>query len=166
RDMSRRVAARAGRDEVPAGRGAQGPDDDQGDPRHAAHDPDHLRRQQPAGLLRAAGMDRGRGARAVLHPAAAQAQRRRHQPVPRSGRAAAAGAARAGGWVSAMADVEFFSKQWADAVRDALNAGPSEDVKSSKLQEYWDFFDFVRNIYPSSWALGCRDLPAELGGGP
>jgi len=68
--------------------------------------------------------------------------------------------------VSAVADVEFFSKGWADGVRDALNAGPSEAVKSSKLQEYWDFFDFVRNIYPSSWALGCRDLPAELGGGP
>ena len=65
-----------------------------------------------------------------------------------------------------MAETAFFSKQWADAVRDALQAGPSEAVKSAKLQEYWDFFDFVRGIYPSSWALGCRDLPAELGGGP
>jgi hypothetical protein len=68
--------------------------------------------------------------------------------------------------VIAVADVTFFSKQWADAVREALQAGPTEQVKSSKLQEYWDFFDFVRSIYPSSWALGCRDLPAELGGGP
>jgi hypothetical protein len=66
----------------------------------------------------------------------------------------------------AVAEVSFFSKQWADAVRDALQAGPSAEVKSAKLQEYWDFFDFVRSIYPSSWALGCRDLPAELGGGP
>ena len=65
-----------------------------------------------------------------------------------------------------MADVALFSKQWADAVRDALQAGPSAEVKSAKLQEYWDFFDFVRSIYPSSWALGCRDLPGELGGGP
>jgi hypothetical protein len=65
-----------------------------------------------------------------------------------------------------MSDVAFFSKQWADAVRDALHAGPSAEVKAAKLQEYWDFFDFVRSIYPSSWALGCRDLPAELGGGP
>jgi hypothetical protein len=68
--------------------------------------------------------------------------------------------------VIAVADVSFFSKQWADAVREALQAGPSQEVKSAKLQEYWDFFDFVRGIYPSSWALGCRDLPAELGGGP
>src|SRR5437868_15476020 len=71
-----------------------------------------------------------------------------------------------------MADMEpfskanFFGKQWADAVRDALNAGPAPDVKSAKLKEYWDFFDLVRSIYPSSWALGCRDLPRELGGGP
>ena len=65
-----------------------------------------------------------------------------------------------------MGDVAFFSKQWADAVRDALQAGPSEEVKSAKLQEYWDFFDLIRSIYPSSWALGCRDLPRELGGGP
>jgi hypothetical protein len=65
-----------------------------------------------------------------------------------------------------MGDITFFSKQWADAVREALQAGPAEDVKSAKLQEYWDFFDLIRSIYPSSWALGCRDLPAELGGGP
>ena len=65
-----------------------------------------------------------------------------------------------------MSDTKFFSKQWADAVREALQAGPSEEVKSAKLQEYWDFFDFIRSIYPASWALGCRDLPNELGGGP
>ena len=63
-----------------------------------------------------------------------------------------------------MAD--FFTKEWADAVRDALTAGPEERARAIKLQEYWDFFDFVRGIYPSSWALGCRDLPTELGGGP
>ena len=65
-----------------------------------------------------------------------------------------------------MSDTPFFSKQWADAVREALQAGPSESVRSTKLQEYWDFFELVRSLYPSSWALGCRDLPNELGGGP
>ena len=59
---------------------------------------------------------------------------------------------------------EFFSKQWADAVRDALTAGPSEQARASKLQEYWDFFDFLKSVYPASWALGCRDLPES--GGP
>src|SRR6059058_6174990 len=54
---------------------------------------------------------------------------------------------------------EFFSKEWADAVRDALTAGPDEHARAVKLQEYWDFFDFLKSVYPASWALGCRDLP-------
>jgi hypothetical protein len=54
---------------------------------------------------------------------------------------------------------EFFTKEWADAVRDALTAGPSEHARASKLQEYWDFFDFLKSVYPASWALGGRDLP-------
>jgi hypothetical protein len=65
-----------------------------------------------------------------------------------------------------MSESRFFSKEWADAVREALVAGPSEQVRAGKLQEYWDFFELIKSGYPASWALGCRDLPAELGGGP
>jgi hypothetical protein len=65
-----------------------------------------------------------------------------------------------------VAEVEFFSPEWAARVRDALIAGPSEQVRAGKLQEYWDFFDLIKSIYPGSWALGCRDLPTELGGSP
>jgi hypothetical protein len=60
----------------------------------------------------------------------------------------------------------FFSQEWADAVRAALAAGPTEEARAAKLQEYWDFFDLVKGMYPASWALGCRDLPPELGKGP
>jgi len=59
--------------------------------------------------------------------------------------------------VTAMAD--FFSQEWADAVRDALAAGPSEQARAGKLQEYWDFFDWIKSVYPVSWALGCRERP-------
>ena len=65
-----------------------------------------------------------------------------------------------------MAEPKFFSKEWADAVRDALADGPPEQVRAGKLQEYWDFFELIKGLYPASWALGCRDLPAELGEGP
>jgi hypothetical protein len=65
-----------------------------------------------------------------------------------------------------MSEPEFFSPEWADRVRDALNAGPGQAVRADKLQEYWDLFDFITSVYPASWALGCRELPAELGGGP
>jgi hypothetical protein len=65
-----------------------------------------------------------------------------------------------------VAEPRFFSKEWADAVLDALVAGPSEQDRAGKLQMYWDFFEFIKTIYPASWALGCRDLPSELGPGP
>jgi len=57
---------------------------------------------------------------------------------------------------------DFFSKEWADTVRDALTAGPDERLRAGKLQEYWDFFDLIKSMYPASWALGCRDLGTYL----
>jgi hypothetical protein len=60
----------------------------------------------------------------------------------------------------------FFSKEWADEVRDALEAGPTEAARALKLPEYWDFYALVRGMYDASWALGVRDLPRELGGSP
>ncbi|MGH3234878.1 MAG: hypothetical protein ACRDOH_16815 [Streptosporangiaceae bacterium] len=65
-----------------------------------------------------------------------------------------------------MAEPTFFSTEWADAVHEALAAGPAEQVRAGKLREYWDFFELIKSIYPASWALGRRDLPAELGRGP
>ncbi len=61
-----------------------------------------------------------------------------------------------------MTSPEFFSQEWADAVRDVLTAGPDEQARASKLQEYWDFFDWLKSEYPASWALGCRDLGMYL----
>ena len=65
-----------------------------------------------------------------------------------------------------MAEPQFFTKEWAQAVRDALVAGPTEQARVGKLQMYWDYFEMVKGMYPASWALGCRSLPAGLGDGP
>jgi hypothetical protein len=65
-----------------------------------------------------------------------------------------------------MAEPQFFTKEWAQAVRDALVAGPTEQAQVGKLQMYWDYFEMVKGMYPASWALGCRSLPAALGDGP
>jgi len=62
-----------------------------------------------------------------------------------------------------VSEPAFFSPEWAALVGEALNAGPAEPVRAGKLQEYWDLFDFIKSVYPASWALGCRDLPAEPG---
>lgn len=59
----------------------------------------------------------------------------------------------------------FLSPSWVDAVRTTLDAGPDDETLAGKLPEYWDFYREVRASYRSSWALGVRDLPAELGGG-
>ncbi|HEV2537968.1 MAG TPA: hypothetical protein VGU21_10700 [Streptosporangiaceae bacterium] len=63
-----------------------------------------------------------------------------------------------------MTSPDFFSKEWADTARDALTAGPDERLRAAKLQEYWDFFNLIKSMYPASWALGCRDLPSANGG--
>jgi hypothetical protein len=65
-----------------------------------------------------------------------------------------------------MSEVKFFSPEWADEVRAALTAGPSPEAREGKLDEYWDFFELLKSLYPASWALGCRELPAELGKAP
>jgi len=57
---------------------------------------------------------------------------------------------------------EFFSPSWAESVREALTAGPSEQARAGKLQEYWDFFEFLKSVNTASWALGCRDLASYL----
>lgn len=44
--------------------------------------------------------------------------------------------------------------------------GLPEPDRAGKLPMYWDFFELTKANYPASWALGCRDLPSDLGGGP
>ena len=58
---------------------------------------------------------------------------------------------------------EFFSPSWASSVGEALAAGPSEQARAGKLQEYWDFFEFLKSVHSASWALGCRDMPGLNG---
>lgn len=59
----------------------------------------------------------------------------------------------------------FFSDSWAQDVRAALDTGPGAAALAAKLQQYWDVYDVVRAQYTASWALGVRNLPAELGSG-
>lgn len=59
----------------------------------------------------------------------------------------------------------FFSDAWARDVRAALDAGPDDATLAGKLTQYWDAYDVVRAQYSASWALGVRNLPAELGDG-
>lgn len=55
----------------------------------------------------------------------------------------------------------FFSEEWAEEVRAAVDAGPSEEARSAKLPEYWGFIDFVRQTLDCTVALGARGIPGE-----
>ncbi|MCW2945102.1 MAG: hypothetical protein JWR24_1819 [Actinoallomurus sp.] len=57
----------------------------------------------------------------------------------------------------------FFTPEWAEEVREAVDRGPGEELRAAKLPAYWAWIDGARASYSSSWALGVRDL---AGGGP
>ncbi|HEY3685444.1 MAG TPA: hypothetical protein VGL93_20610 [Streptosporangiaceae bacterium] len=54
--------------------------------------------------------------------------------------------------------VEFFGPEWAERARAAVDAGPDEELRATKLPTYWGWIDNVRATYDASWALGVTDL--------
>lgn len=60
----------------------------------------------------------------------------------------------------------FFSANWAEAVREAVDRGPDEKVRAGKLDDYWDWVDRARAEHSASWALCVRDLPTGIGRSP
>jgi hypothetical protein len=55
----------------------------------------------------------------------------------------------------------FFSTEWAQEIRAAMDQGPDEEVRAAKLPMYWNWIEHVRATYSASWALGVRDLPGS-----
>jgi hypothetical protein len=51
---------------------------------------------------------------------------------------------------------EFFTQEWADAIRDAVNKGPTEEYKADKLEEYWLWIDNARGGFEGDLAFGVR----------
>jgi putative sterol carrier protein len=51
----------------------------------------------------------------------------------------------------------FLTQEWADAVKDAVNAGPAKDYKEEKLDEYWEWIDNARATFEGDLAFGVRD---------
>lgn len=65
-----------------------------------------------------------------------------------------------------MTDPTFFSADWAEAVRAAVDRGPDAEVRAGKLDDYWNWIDRAREEHGDSWALCVRDLPAGRGRSP
>ncbi|MEV4476090.1 hypothetical protein [Nonomuraea sp. NPDC049504] len=53
----------------------------------------------------------------------------------------------------------FFTAEWAQAVRVAVDDGPPQE---GKLPSYWQWIDRARSGYTATWALGVRETGAYL----
>ena len=58
----------------------------------------------------------------------------------------------------------FMTTEWAQVCKDAANAWPPSEQRSSKLQDYWDWIDTVKPAVNGRLALGVRDLPPGCDG--
>lgn len=52
---------------------------------------------------------------------------------------------------------QFLSDSWAEAARDRLDRGPSEETIARKQESYWEWIDATRGPYSHTWALGVAD---------
>ncbi|MFG1705212.1 hypothetical protein ACFLIM_18660 [Nonomuraea sp. M3C6] len=55
--------------------------------------------------------------------------------------------------------MRFFTPEWAEAARAAVDAGPAQE---GKLPAYWAWIDRARTGYTATWALGVRETGAYL----
>ena len=53
--------------------------------------------------------------------------------------------------------LEFFSPDWAEAARTAVNAGPSPEVRAGKIERYWDWIERAKADLDAVWGLAVND---------
>jgi hypothetical protein len=79
---------------------------------------------------------------------------------PQRTRAAAARAA-AGNGASNGSGVAFFTREWARAVKDAVNAGPTPEARARKIERFWEWIDQAKQHVNCQLGLAVRGLPAS-----
>ena len=53
---------------------------------------------------------------------------------------------------------DFFSTEWANEAKDAINSFPDDAYRETKLFMYWDWITAAKKSFNGSWAVGVRDL--------
>lgn len=56
----------------------------------------------------------------------------------------------------------LFGPEWAATVREAVDRGPSEEVRAGKLPTYWEWIDDARARHDGVWAIVASDRPGHL----
>jgi hypothetical protein len=56
----------------------------------------------------------------------------------------------------------LFGPEWAEAVRHAVDSGPTDEVRAGKLPSYWEWIEDARARHTGTWLLAAPDLPGHL----
>jgi putative sterol carrier protein len=51
----------------------------------------------------------------------------------------------------------FLGDEWAEAVQERLDRGPTEEALARKQESYWEWIGATRGVYSHTWALGVRE---------
>ncbi|MER6989175.1 hypothetical protein ABT337_06720 [Saccharopolyspora hirsuta] len=59
--------------------------------------------------------------------------------------------------MTAVQTYRFLSAEWAEAARDRIDRGPSEETLARKQDSYWEWIAATRGPYSFTWALGVQE---------
>jgi len=59
--------------------------------------------------------------------------------------------------------LQFFSGEWAEAVREAINRGPSPETREAKLPGYWAWVDEAAGSFDGSLSIKLTHTPPGSG---
>lgn len=62
---------------------------------------------------------------------------------------------------AAAAPLTFWSREWAQAAKEAVNAGPSDEVRARKIPRFWEWIDKAKEYVNCQLALAVDGLPAS-----
>ena len=60
--------------------------------------------------------------------------------------------------------LRFFSDEWAAAAAEAVDRGPTDEMKAAKLDQYWEWVERARGYFDCTLALGVRPDTGPHGG--
>ena len=55
----------------------------------------------------------------------------------------------------------FFSREWAQAAKDAVNAGPSAEARAKKIERFWEWIEKAKQHVNCQLGLTVRGMPAD-----
>jgi hypothetical protein len=70
-------------------------------------------------------------------------------------------APRAKGSLSPAVPLVFFGRDWAQAAKDAINAGPSPEARAKKIERFWEWIEKAKKHVNCQLALAVDGLPGK-----